>query len=89
MGKRNSLSQAKISCERTLSDVSNRGVGVERKARRVRKDSIVDVSVLYDRSRIMPFAVQDKPDAQQGRCYEEGLERGDGGGHRIASDAKG
>lgn len=37
----------------------------------------------------MPLAVNDEPNAQQGRSYEESLEMGDGGGHRIASDTRG
>lgn len=37
----------------------------------------------------MPFAISDETNAQQRRCDEEGLERGDSGGHRIASDTRG
>jgi hypothetical protein len=84
--ERHSLSQSKISSKRTLSDISGRGIGVEREACSVRKDSIVDVSVLHDRSCVVPFTVNYEPDAQQGRCDEQDLKRGDGGGHGIASD---
>ena len=83
---RDSLSESEISSQRTLGDISGRGIGVERESCSVRKDSVVDVSVLYDGPRVVPFAVDDKPDAQQGCRYEEGFKRGDGGGHGIASD---
>ena len=82
----NSLSESEISSQRTMSNISGRGVRVEREACSVRKDTIVDVSVLYDGSRVVPFAIDDEPDAQQGCCDEGGFKRGDGGGHRIASD---
>ena len=83
-----SLSKFKISSERTLSDISGQGIGIEREACSIRKDSIVDVSVLYDRPCVMPFAVNNEADAQQGCCGEGGFERGDGGGrwHGIASN---
>jgi len=75
-----------MSSQRTLSDISGRGIRVEREACSVRKDSIVDVGVLYDGSRVVPFAIDDEPDAQQGGCDEGGFKKGDGGGHGIASD---
>ena len=82
----NSLSESEILGQGTPSDVPSRGIGVEREACSVRKDSVVDVSVLYYGSRVVPFAVDDEANTQQGRSGEEGLERGDGGGHHIASD---
>ena len=82
MGEQDSLSQLKIFSERTLGNISGRRVGVEYEACSVRKDSIVDVSVLHNRSCIMPFAVNDEPEAQQSRCDEEGPEGREGGGHR-------
>ena len=91
MDERDSLPQSKILRKRTLGDIFCRRVRVERKVCGVRKDSVVDVCVFYDGPCVMPFAVKDKPDAQQGRCSEEGLERGDDGGqwHRAASSALG
>ena len=83
---RNSLSKSEKSSKRALSDISGRWIRIEREACSVRKDSIVDVSVLYDGSRVVPFAIDNEPDAQQGRCDEGGFERRDGGGHGIASD---
>lgn len=82
--EQDSLSESKISTKRTSSDIPSRGIGVEREARSVRKDSIVDVGVLHDRSGVVPFAVEDESDAQQSRRSEGRFKRGDGGGHGIA-----
>lgn len=61
--------QAKLLCPWASSDVVL--AWMEKESRRITKDTIVDVGILYDGACIMPLAVEDETDSQECGCDQQ------------------